>query len=61
MHAARAINTVAPRCSNGRRTFAGGRFAVWPGQTSLQAELTIYGSGVPIVSSEREALTPNAP
>jgi hypothetical protein len=41
-------------------TFAGGRFAVWPGQTSLQAELTIYGSGVPIVSSERGTLTPNA-
>jgi hypothetical protein len=39
-------------------TFAGGRFLVWPAQTSLQAELTIYGSGVPIVSSERGTLTP---
>jgi len=42
-------------------TFAGGRFAVWPGHSSLQAELTIYGSGVPIVSSERGALTPSTP
>jgi hypothetical protein len=42
-------------------TFAGGRFVVWPGKTSLQAELTIYGSGRPIVSSERGALTPSGP
>jgi hypothetical protein len=41
-------------------TFAGGRFLVWPGATGLQAELTIYGSGVPIASSERGALTPSA-
>src|SRR3989339_328335 len=39
-------------------TFAGGRFIVWPGAAGLQAELTIYGSGVPIISSERGALTP---
>lgn len=42
-------------------TFAGGRFVVWPAQTNLQAELTIYGSGIPIVSSERGALTPTGP
>ena len=39
-------------------TFAGGRFIVWNGAAGLQAELTIYGSGVPIISSERGALTP---
>jgi hypothetical protein len=37
-------------------TFAGGRFVVWTGPLGLQAELTIYGSGVPIVSSQRGAL-----
>jgi hypothetical protein len=37
-------------------TFAGGRFDVWPGDTANAAELTIYGSGVPIVSSERGTL-----
>lgn len=34
-------------------TPAGGRFLVWLGDRGLQGELTIYGSGVPIVSSER--------
>ena len=37
-------------------TFAGGRFMVWEGGSGLQAELTIYGSGVTIVSSERGPL-----
>jgi len=37
-------------------TFAGGRFVVWAADVGLQAELTIYGSGVPIVSSERGPL-----
>jgi hypothetical protein len=37
-------------------TFAGGRFVVWEIGSGLQAELTIYGSGVPIVSSERGPL-----
>jgi hypothetical protein len=37
-------------------TFAGGRFVVWSTKQGLQAELTIYGSGVPIISSERGAL-----
>jgi len=36
-----------------RGTFAGGRFIVWPGSAGLQAELTIYGSGRPIIKSER--------
>jgi hypothetical protein len=33
--------------------FAGGRFIVWISNDSFEAELTIYGSGVPIVKSER--------
>jgi hypothetical protein len=37
--------------------FAGGRFEVWD-TGGLQAELTIYGSGVPVVSSARGALRP---
>jgi len=37
-------------------TFAGGRFVVWAAEDGLQAELTLYGSGVPIVKSERGAL-----
>lgn len=36
--------------------FAGGRFDVWSGDTAFNAELTMYGSGVPIVSSERGTL-----
>ncbi|MBN1948002.1 MAG: hypothetical protein JW797_20205 [Bradymonadales bacterium] len=36
--------------------FAGGRFLVWVGEAGLQAELTLYGSGLPIVASERGAL-----
>ncbi|MBN1655655.1 MAG: BPTI/Kunitz domain-containing protein [Deltaproteobacteria bacterium] len=39
-------------------TFAGGRFVVWSEESGLQAELTIYGSGLPIISSERGTLTP---
>jgi hypothetical protein len=37
-------------------TFAGGRFLVWQASGGLQAELTIYGSGVPVASSERGEL-----
>lgn len=36
--------------------WAGGRFVVWPGERTLQGELTLYGSGVPIISSERGRL-----
>jgi len=39
-------------------TTAGGRFVIWADGSGLQAELTMYGSGVPIVSSERGALVP---
>jgi len=33
--------------------FAGGRFAIWINNNNFEAELTIYGSGVPIIKSER--------
>lgn len=34
-------------------TFAGGRFVVWSTSDGLRAEFTLYGSGRPIVMSER--------
>ncbi len=34
-------------------TAAGGRLIVWRSGQALQGELTIYGSGVPIIQSER--------
>jgi hypothetical protein len=37
-------------------TFAGGRVAVWAAADGLEAELTIYGSGVAVVRSERGPL-----
>jgi hypothetical protein len=37
----------------GEGTFAGGRFIVWINNGGFEAELTIYGSGLPIVKSER--------
>jgi len=37
--------------------FAGGRFVVWISNDCFEAELTIYGSGVPILKSERGCLT----
>jgi len=33
--------------------FAGGRFVVWTNNDIFEAELTIYGSGLPIIKSER--------
>ena len=39
--------------------FAGGRFIVWQSNDSFEAELTVYGSGVPIVKSERGYLEYN--
>lgn len=33
--------------------FAGGRFIVWVNESQFEAEYTIYGSGVPIIRSER--------
>lgn len=38
--------------------WVGGRFVVWIEDESFKAELTYYGSGVPVVSSERGILTP---
>jgi hypothetical protein len=38
-------------------TFAGGRFVVWSGKDGLEGELTIYGAGVPIISSERGSIS----
>ncbi|MCD4702146.1 MAG: hypothetical protein K8S24_09860 [Candidatus Aegiribacteria sp.] len=38
--------------------FAGGRFVIWVNNDIIEAELTIYGSGVPIVQSERGYLVP---
>jgi hypothetical protein len=40
-------------------TFAGGRFVVFPGTKSLEAELTLFGSGRPIVESHRGTLVPS--
>jgi hypothetical protein len=37
-------------------TFAGGRVSIWAAPAGLEAELTLYGSGVPVVSSERGSL-----
>jgi hypothetical protein len=33
--------------------FAGGRFSVWISNGGFEAEYTVYGSGVPIIRSER--------
>lgn len=38
--------------------FAGGRFVVWRQDDGLQAELTLYGSGVPVIASYRGSLEP---
>ena len=38
-------------------TFAGGRFVVWSEKDGLEGELTIYGAGVPILSSERGSIS----
>jgi len=36
--------------------FAGGRFIIWISNGQFEAEYTIYGSGIPIVRSERGVL-----
>lgn len=36
--------------------FAGGRFKVWVADNHFEAELTVYGSGIPILRSERGRL-----
>lgn len=38
-------------------TFAGGQFVLLRGDRRLEAELTMFGSGVPITSSERGSLS----
>ena len=38
--------------------FAGGRFIIWITNNKFEAEFTIYGSGVPIIQSERGCLEP---
>ncbi len=38
--------------------FAGGRFVIWTNNDSFEVELTIYGSGIPVVKSERGYLVP---
>jgi len=40
----------------GEGLFAGGRFVIWIDNNEFEAELTIYGSGVPIIKSERGIL-----
>ncbi len=37
--------------------FAGGRFVVWMTNQTIEAEFTVYGSGVPILKSERGVLS----
>ncbi len=39
--------------------FAGGRFLLWINDGRFEGEYTIYGSGVPIISSERGTLVPS--
>ena len=36
--------------------FAGGRFDVWIADDHFEAELTVYGTGIPIIRSERGRL-----
>ena len=36
--------------------FAGGRFIIWINNKNFEAEYTIYGSGIPIIKSERGKL-----
>jgi len=36
--------------------FAGGRFLIWIDNDEFEAEFTVYGSGVPIIRSERGIL-----
>ncbi len=35
---------------------AGGRFVIWMDDKDFEAELTVYGSGIPIIKSERGKL-----
>ncbi len=42
-------------------TFTGGRFVIWQTPEGLQAEMTLYGSGLPIISSVRGRLVEIGP
>ncbi len=57
------INGTRTERSDDRVTYAlsgglaaGGRLVVWKEGTGYQGELTVYGSGVPVVKSERGAV-----
>ncbi len=47
-------NTVQYFLNDG--TFAGGRFAVWIEGETFKAEYSLYGSGLPVLKSERGSL-----
>ena len=49
-------STSANKIQYDLKVFAGGRFVLWYNTVPYQAELTIYGSGVPIIISERGPL-----
>lgn len=40
----------------GEGLFAGGRFVIWTDNKEFEAEMTIYGSGIPVIRSERGIL-----
>jgi hypothetical protein len=57
------VGTLVPSSSLQRpqwdlKAFAGGTFTVWAAGTQLNADVTIFGSGVPVVSSNRGVLLP---
>ena len=47
------LDTLNFRKYNITNLFAGGRFIVWTNTQPQTAEYTVYGSGVPIIKSER--------
>ena len=48
--------STSSRISYSLSSFAGGLFAVWIEGSTLQAELSIHGSGLPLISSTRGVL-----
>lgn len=42
----------------GNSLFAGGRLVIWITNRNIEAEYTVYGSGVPVIRSERGKLEP---
>ena len=57
MKGVRSSPTAPLRYHLNEGTFAGGRLVVWSEKNGLQGELTIYGSGVYIISSERGTIS----